>query len=256
MSPTGARWIAATEGWTKPFGLRILPAMHLPDMAKLLTSRAGLALLAAALVWACDAPATTPAPAPVVEAQSAPTELRAPPRAPYASFDQVTFASGLNLHGLRLGSLSIILGRTTLREVQTAIGLGDVASDGDGGAWLCYTIPNSQRLWLTSSAMSSGQFVTGVRATANAAAKAEAQCPALPASFTAIALDPDLWLGASLAQVERRYGPAQAHDNWLYYSHDQSRRRDRLDVTESHALAVRVDGGRVVAIDAERLVTN
>lgn len=245
------------EGWTKWGRLRNLRAMHLPHMAKSLMSRAALALFASAFVWACDAPATTPAPAPVVEAAPEPAQITAPPRAPYASFEQVTFADGLNLYGMRMGSLSIILGRTTLREVQTAIGVGDVASSGDGGAWLCYTIPSSQRLWLTSSEMSSGEFVTGVRATANAAARADAQCPALPAAFARVSLDPDLWLGASLAQVERRYGAAEAHDNWRYYTHDLSRRGDpRLDQTESHALAVRVDGGRVVAIDAERLVTN
>lgn len=236
--------------------MRILRAMHLPDMAKLLTSRAGFALAATAFVWACDAPATTPEP-PAARIAPVALEIPAPPRAPYASFEQVAYSDGLNLYGLRMGSLSVVLGRTTLREVQTAIGVGDVASSGDGAAWLCYTIPNSQRLWLTSSEMSSGQFVTGVRATSNAAAKAEAQCPALPARFTRIALDPDLWLGASLAQVERRYGAAEAHDNWRHYTHDLSRRSDpRLDQTVSHALAVRVDGDRVVAIDAERLVTN
>jgi|CXWL01.1.fsa_nt_gi hypothetical protein len=225
-------------------------------MAKMLTSRAGAALLAVSLLWACDAPATTPAVAPVVEAP-APTEPTAPPRAPYASFDQIAYADGLNLYGLRMGSLSIILGRTTLREVQTAIGIGELASNGEGATWLCYTIPNAQRVWLTSSEMSSGEFVTGVRAIVDAEATANIQCPTLPANFRNIALDPDLWLGAPLSQVERRYGAATAYDNWRHYLHDTSRRSDpRLDQTDSHALAVRIDGERVVALEAERLVTN
>ncbi|GAM96457.1 hypothetical protein U91I_00076 [alpha proteobacterium U9-1i] len=229
--------------------------MSFLNLSKTLSSRIA-PLIAALALFGCDAPAsqgptataaTPPPPAPV---------RQAPPHAPYASFEQISVVDNLNLYSLQMGSLTVILGRTTLQDVRDAVGVGELQSSGSDESWLCYTIAGAQRVWLTSNAMSNGEFVTGVRAASNAAAAATGDCPTLPAAYARIALDPGLWLGAPLSQVEHRLGDAAPISDWRYYNHTISGRRDRLDRTETHNIAVRVVGDSVVALDAERLVTN
>jgi len=230
--------------------------MLLPDMSKMLTRRVA-PILAALALFGCDAPASTQGPSATAAAPPPPAPVRqAPPQAPYASFDQISVSDNLNLYSLQMGSLTIILGRTTLQDVRDAIGVGAIETNGSEESWLCYTMAGRQRVWLTSNAMSNGEFVTGVRAAANAAAAPTADCPTLPAAYARIALDPGLWIGVPIDQIERRLGQATPISDWRYYNHTISGRRDRLDRTETHNIAVRVVGDSVVALDAERLVTN
>lgn len=229
--------------------------MLLSDMSKLLTRRVA-PIFAALALFGCDAPASVQGPSATTATPPPPAPVRqAPPHAPYASFDQISVSDNLNLYSLQMGSLTIILGRTTLQDVRDAIGVGGIESNGSEESWLCYTMNGSQRVWLTSNAMSNGEFVTGVRAAANAAATATGDCPALPAAYARIALDPGLWIGAPIDQIERRLGQATPISDWRYYNHTISGRRDRLDRTETHNIAVRVVGDSIVALDAERLVT-
>lgn len=226
-----------------------------PDMSKKLISRLTPLIAALALIG-CDAPASTSGPSATAATPPPPAPVRqAPPQAPYASFDQISVSESLNLYSLQMGSLTIILGRTTLQDVREAVGIGSIETNGSEESWLCYTMEGRQRVWLTSNAMSNGEFVTGVRAAANAAAAPTEDCPALPAAFQRIALDPGLWIGAPVDQVERRLGQATPISDWRYYNHTISGRRDRLDRTETHNIAVRVVGDSVVALDAERLIT-
>jgi hypothetical protein len=138
-----------------------------------------LAILALASLWlnACaPEPSASEAPhsAPIVaEAASVGAMLaHTPPRLIEPGIGQASFANNLQLVGMRLGGFSAMLGRTTLSETIEAIGVGERSRRGQAASfesWLCYTIPRSQRIWFISNQSGGGEYITDIRAVADAA---------------------------------------------------------------------------------------
>ena len=142
-----------------------------------------------------------------------------------------------------------------MRAVQTTIGSGVFDEQGDGGdwrAWLCYTVPHAQRIWLTSTQTGSGEYVTGFVLQRDATATPSDHCPTLPAEYSPVVLEPDLRLGTPQHQVEHLYGAAQRQDDWSTYTRVDSSNHDSLHFDISHWLAVRYENGAVSAIAARK----
>lgn len=120
-------------------------------------------------------------------------------------------ARGPPVTGLTLGRFHVRFEKTTFSAV-TRIAPAPVGTRGDAGgfqAWVRYTLPvGHQRLWLTSSELGGGRYINGAVAIRFVQPRrTSAQCPELPARYRPVHLDGGLWLGASVATIERRCAP-------------------------------------------------
>lgn len=225
-------------------------------MKHLLVRRALVAAALAALC-ACSRDETAPIPPPAEQPTELPTAAVHPPPWPSIAIDRVRASERLaELEMLTLGDFTIRLGRTMMSDVVRTIGAGVLDEAGDGAdymGWYCYTLAGRGRIWLVSAEMGTGDLVTQVRAVADPAATPERRCPALPARFARIAIYPDVWLGASAAQIARLYGPLDAEAPWTLYSRERHISSDNLAVDERRQLAVRIENGRVVELRASKV---
>ena len=165
----------------------------------------------------------------------------------------------LDVSVLHMGRLVVALERTYLRDIQSQIGVGMFDEQGDGGdfkTWLCYTVPHSQRVWLISSQTGSGQFVNSFVLSKDAAAEASDHCPALPAQYSPIVLEPDLRLGTPEQQVHHLFGDAEQDAAWNVYERTDSSNHDSLHFDVAHWLAVQYANGSVSAIAARKTTSN
>ena len=222
-------------------------------------------LLALVCLAACDAEPSRPAdaatrptaPPPVMSVQPLavpPPTLPQDPIVPSANSP-----ANLDVSVLHLGRLVVALERTPMRDVQREIGGGVFDEQGDGGdwrTWLCYTSPHAQRVWLISTQTGSGEFVTGFVVARDATAEPTSHCPALPAQYSPVVLEPDIRLGSSQQSLERRFGASESADDWRLYRHIQSSNHDSLHFDISHWLAVQYENGQVVSIAAHKSTTN
>jgi hypothetical protein len=123
---------------------------------------------------------------------------------------------------LRIGTLDIVLEKTTMASVLDTLGVGRIDHRGDAGEstyWICYTASaQGQRIWLTSDELHGGRYVDGVTAIALSGPTAPTDaCPELPASAAPIRPAQGPWLGASPAETFARFGEAsQDGDRWSY----------------------------------------
>lgn len=148
-----------------------------------------------------------------------------PPRWPV---DQALENTAQNAPGwpLRIGELSVVWNTTSLHDVMTAIGSGEIDTQGDAAeslSWLCYTLSDTtpaQRLWLTSSEMGGGAVIDGFAAL-ETQAPAEPLCPRLPRRFLPVRLANGLWLGAAAAQVRKVLGEEKVPGQLQLYVHTQ-----------------------------------
>ncbi|HWA01414.1 MAG TPA: hypothetical protein VG841_13975 [Caulobacterales bacterium] len=221
--------------------------------------------LCAALVCACERPKSASPPAPaapeVDQVQRPPVRLAVPPPDLPAGLSLGAQPSDkLDVTVVRLGRLPISLGRTRMPDLEADIGAGVVDDQGDGAdwkSWLCYTVPGVERIWLVSGAQGSGDFVGSIAAVADATARAEDHCPALPAAYRPIAIDPDVWLRTPETRIDRLYGAAPATtEGWRVYARQRHRREDNLEFDESVVLALKFENGRVVEVRASKQVTS
>lgn len=180
-----------------------------------------------------------------------------PPETPDEDPIQANAPANMEASILHLGRLIVSLERTAMSDVKNEIGAGEFDEQGDGGdwrQWLCYTAPNDQRVWLMSTQTGSGEFITSFVVSKEANAEPSAHCPALPAAFTPIVLEPDIRLGSPISSIERRYGAAQqAEDGWRTYRSMLSSNHDSLHFDETHWLALRVENGVVTGMTARKL---
>ncbi len=165
------------------------------------------------------------------------------------------------VRSVKMGTLEVVLEKTTLKAVIDATGAGEIDEAGSGDfsrksepaksvSWACYTISTerpAQRVWLTSSGMGDGTVINGVSAALlPPTQKAVPECPELPAKFTPVSFANDLWLGSSSGEIEAVLGePARHGDSWSYTFHGVMR---DADVVAS--LRVRFAEGRAFALVA------
>lgn len=105
-----------------------------------------------------------------------------------------------------LGELKITFTETRLSQIREAVGTGLVDRHA-GLAWLCYTVLQelaAQRFWITSAgALEADSFTSEVLAPDERPSPA---CPALPARFLPVSMENGIWLGMTLAEIERKVG--------------------------------------------------
>jgi hypothetical protein len=228
-----------------------------------------LAILALASLWlnacapepsASEAPHSAPTTPTIAEAANVGAELAlTPPRLIEPGIGQASFANNLQLVGMRLGGFSVMLGRTTLSETIEAIGVGERSRRGQAASfesWLCYTIPRSQRIWFISNQIGGGEYITDIRAVADAAVEPDAECPALPSSFTRTHFEPNYWLGDAQAAIEQRLGEAPDFGEWRVYRNENARISGTITFVDANMMALRYADGHVAAIEFSRTTTN
>ena len=158
---------------------------------------------------------------------------------------------------LHLGALVVVLGKTTLADVQHAAGVGEVRHHGDASDslhWLCYSLPaTNDRVWLTSSEMGGGTVIDGVLALRDGDGLSRlAACPALPAALASLRFGDGFALGATPDQARRAFGkPRPAGENW-HYIHDGS--DGDFEVTAE--ASVHFTDGRVTGVRMGQVTSN
>jgi len=227
-------------------------------------SRIPFACAIAALALAlsgCDAPPAAPSTPQPPAMTTVPPAMRVaplavpPPDTPDEDPIQANAPSNMEASILHLGRLIISLERTAMSDVKNQIGAGEFDEQGDGGdwrQWLCYTAPN-QRVWLMSTQTGSGEFITSFVVSKEANAEPSEHCPALPAAYTPIVLEPDIRLGSPATSITRRYGQPQNQDGWSTYRSMLSSNHDSLHFDETHWLALRYENGVVTGMAARKL---
>ena len=215
---------------------------------------------------ACDRGAAAPVVQPTPATGGAPPPRNATPLAvPPPDIPEPSLPSAaepprnLDVSVLHLGRLIVALERTSMREIQTQIGAGVFDEQGDGGdwrSWLCYTSPHALRVWIISSQTGSGQFANAFELERDATAEPSAHCPALPAQYLPVVLEPDLHLGTAQRSVETRYGPPQPDGEWSIYRRIDSSNHDSLHFDIAHRLSVRYENGVIAALGARKTTSN
>lgn len=160
---------------------------------------------------------------------------------------------------LRMGSLEVTLEKTSLKEVQSTIGVGEIHSHGDASealAWLCYTVSASnskQRLWLSSGEMGGLTIIDGVSAMViPTKLSPTAGCPELPQRFMPLRFANGIWLGASEERFQKSFGKVKKVKDaraYIYLGKD-----GEYDVIGS--LNVRFKNNASVAIFANHVTSN
>ena len=137
-------------------------------------------------------------------------------------------ASAPLTHGFRMGPLDIRFEKTTLADIQQAIGVGRIASQGDAGEavlWLCYTLTDARnvgRLWISASSEMGGpeHLVGGIDAMLDSSAVPTIECPALPSKFLTMSFDHGMWLGMKSGGVISVLGPDHSKQGeWTVYGY-------------------------------------
>lgn len=226
---------------------------------RLLTATALLLLLAACGRAPAPAPAASEAPVTTQAEEPAVRDLMAvpPPSVPMLTGADV---SNLAVEVVHLGRLIVRFEHTPMQGVRTDVGAGVFDEQGDGAdwqSWLCYTVPRSQRVWITTGRLGgSGEFASGFTLVRDARADANEHCPELPEAFRTVVLEPDIRLGMSQTEVERRFGAAEERDGWRLYQRLDVSDRDNMHREVTHTLALKLEAGRVTAIEATRSTAN
>jgi hypothetical protein len=160
---------------------------------------------------------------------------------------------------LRMGSLEVTLEKTSLKEVQSTIGVGKIYSHGDASealAWLCYTVSTSnpkQRLWLSSGEMHGLTIIDGVDAMEIQTNDSPSEyCPELPKRYMPLHFTNGIWLGASENSFQKSFGEVKKVKDdraYIYIGKD-----GEYDVIGS--LNVRFKNNVSVAIFANHVTSN
>lgn len=160
---------------------------------------------------------------------------------------------------LRMGSLEVTLEKTSLKEVQSTIGAGNIYSHGDASealAWLCYTVSTSnpkQRLWLSSGEMGGLSIINGVDAMEIQTNDSPSEgCPELPERYLPLRFTNGIWLGSSENRFQKSFGEVKKVKDaraYIYIGKDGD-----YDVIGS--LNVRFKNNVSVAIFANHVTSN
>lgn len=164
---------------------------------------------------------------------------------------------------VRFGEFAMEFERTTLADIQDAVGVGTVEHRGDAGGsqyWLCYTAVSagkSERIWMSAGPIGGPKHrVDNFYAEALVpGSKESAHCPTLPPQFRRVYLANSLWLGVKGSQLARRFGkPSGQIGDWLFYSYEGKLAASGFD--QIGILAVRLSKGRVTGLSMSQLSTD
>ena len=149
------------------------------------------------------------------------------------------------------GKFELILEKTTLEELRTAIGSGKITHQGDASeslTWLCYTLasPTMQRIWLSSSELGGGSVIDGISALEIDSAKtAIAECPTLPEKFQPVHLLNQTWIGSSEKVILQQLGKQNKSSTiWTYIYNGKE---GEFSVTSM--VVIHLQAGKAMAID-------
>jgi hypothetical protein len=181
-----------------------------------------------------------------------------PPSDPFESVDWPASMPREPTKGVTLGTFRVEFEKTTLSEVQHAVKAGAIEQRGDAAEhilWLCYSITQSERIWIISSGEMGGRehAITEVAARRRNSENATSDCPSLPRGMRPASMDKRIWLGSTEAELDRTFGPpSQSRGAWrsYYFEIDVPR-----DCVEGNSLTIELEQGRVVALDAGQITS-
>lgn len=171
---------------------------------------------------------------------------------------------------LRLGTVNIKLGDTTLEQTQSLIGAGKIQQQGgeeNRTYWLCYTAglaDSFDRVWLISTPPAGAEKRIGLIIGEITSVGGEENCPLMKAGTPAPAFDQGIWLRMTRDALATRLGPPSGEQggglNYHYegtetvtvQTQDGPEEND-FDVTGE--LTAELQSGSVVRLTASRLST-
>ena len=148
-----------------------------------------------------------------------------PPTQPFDSATWLPISKSKPASELRLGEFLVRYEETTLADLVSAAGLGDIQQQGDAGGsiyWLCYTTGNDQRLWIIAHGEMGGSnhAVTDIAVQRIAKATPDSDCPSLPAEFQPLSFASGLWISATEGEVLAILGNASySQGPWRVYDY-------------------------------------
>ncbi len=180
-------------------------------------------------------------------------DLAIAPPTPVVSRDAPASTTVPFAQGFQLGSFRGGFEDTKLEAVRKFVASGVIDRQGDAGdaeAWLCYDLPGGQRVWLSSGEISGGAVDRITLWPAGTARSSH--CPAVPAGFAGVAVD-GIGLGTTEIELIKRLGqPGKRANGWLVFHH--AAKKGQMD--DDQTLVVKIDSGRVSALEVSRVVSN
>ncbi len=160
---------------------------------------------------------------------------------------------------LLMGTLEITMEKTSLKEVQSAIGAGEIYHHGDASealAWLCFTVSMAspkQRVWLSSGEMGGLTKIDGVTAVEISKNMSPSEsCPELPLRFMPLRFRNNIWLETSENVFRKTFGEVKKVKDarsYIYIGNE-----GEFDVVGS--LSARFKNHKSVAIYANHVTSN
>ncbi len=163
---------------------------------------------------------------------------------------------------LMMGSFTVELEETPLRQVRQAAGNGEIAHQGEAGEsiyWLCYTAPDV-RVWIIAGGEMGGaehrvgqivaREIRGVQPTKD--------CPSLSSTLLPLRLDKSVWLGTTKEAATYDLGrPSHVDGSWQSYNYagkvPGACPPEGFDLL--NWLLLKIEGGRVVELRAGQVTS-
>ncbi|MDR3175056.1 MAG: hypothetical protein LBU06_00760 [Desulfovibrio sp.] len=162
---------------------------------------------------------------------------------------------------ISLGDFIIPLEKITLKEIQDTIGSGVIHHRGDAGGsldFLCYSSKSAGRIWIASGELGGNEhIVSTIYANDDTELGNSSDCPELPAQFQPMSINESTWIGSSVDQLEKHFGPPSAEKEfWLFYSYLGKILVNRLDMDRLAVLSVRIKNGKIVTLSVSQVTTH
>jgi hypothetical protein len=153
---------------------------------------------------------------------------------------------------LSMGSLTIQIETTRLKDVLTKIGIGKIQHRGDAAEstyWLCYLIPNSihqARIWLMSGEIDGGTVGSIAVKLTKPDETETPSCPALPTNYRPVQFERKIGLENKESDLRKILGKASLVANdWIHFDSEQEVMIHGEKFTELGSLSARFVKGRI-----------
>ena len=133
-----------------------------------------------------------------------------------------------------LGKFKVVMEKTTLKQIISALGVGRVQSE-DYSGWtenfVCYDgtfWKKKFRVWITEGGIGAREveflYVKEIR---EGKKNKQSVCPALPIAFSKISVKGETWLGLTKEKAQAVIGkPSAIKGSWLRYLYDENLPKD------------------------------
>jgi hypothetical protein len=161
---------------------------------------------------------------------------------------------------LFLGDRKVVLEETKLKEILSVAPakIQEQVDAGESLAWVCYTLENDrERLWLSSDEMGGMEYINSAVLTEIPATDTSSEdCPQLPGALTPVRFKPDVRIGRTLVDVEKKFGKSTRTGNAAYFEFEKNQVTTQGEWDTSGTMVLRVLHGKITAIHISHSTSN